>query len=177
MVSAVCSAPTHSVRKPSRAAIHLLAGLGVEGDAHLGETVQHRFLKRRHPQQPNLRQVHLLAAELLDELAAAGYDVCAGQLGENVTTLGLDLVGLPARTRLHVGEEAVIEVTGLRDPCVRLERIGPGLMAATLARDERGGLVRRAGVMGIVLTGGRVRPGDPVAVERPAPPHHPLRPV
>lgn len=177
VVTAVCSSPAHTMRKPSRAAIRLLAGLGVEGDAHLGETVQHRSRVRRDPSQPNLRQVHLLGAELLDELAVAGHDVCAGRLGENVTTLGLDLLALPTGTRLHLGGDAVVEVTGLRNPCVQLDRISRGLLAATLARDPQGGLIRRAGVMAVVLVSGGVRPGDAVAIELPSGPHRPLPPV
>ncbi len=176
-MTAVCSSPGHTLRKPSRAAVRLLAGLGVEGDAHLGETVQHRSRVRRDPSQPNLRQVHLLAAEILDELVASGHDVCAGRLGENVTTLGVDLLALPTGTRLHLGDDAVVEVTGLRNPCVQLDRISRGLMAATLDRDEHGDLVRRAGVMAIVAAGGQVRPGDGLEVEEPAGPHRPLRPV
>jgi len=149
----------------------------VEGDAHLGTTVQHRFDARRDPRRPNLRQVHLLASELLDDLTAAGYDVGAGRLGENVTTLGIDLPRLPAETRLHLGADAVVEVTGLRTPCVQLERVGRGLRTATIARDGAGNLVRAPGVMGVVVAGGEVRPGDAVGVVLPPSPHRPLRPV
>jgi MOSC domain-containing protein YiiM len=129
---------------------------------------------RRDPSQPNLRQVHLIHAELHDELRAAGFAVSAGQMGENVTTRGVDLLGLPTGSRLRLGETAVIEVTGLRHPCVQLDRIQPGLMAATLDRDEQGNVVRKAGVMAIVVTGGKVRPGDSIHVELPAEPHRPL---
>lgn len=177
VVEAVSSNETHSLSKPNRERIRLLAGLGVEGDAHLGETVKHRSRVRKDPTQPNLRQVHLIHAELHDELRAAGFAVAAGAMGENVTTRGLDLLALPAGTRLRLGEVAVVEVTGLRNPCAQLEGLQPGLQAATLGRDDEGGLVRRAGVMGVVLAGGEVRPGDPIGVELPAGPHGPLEPV
>jgi MOSC domain-containing protein YiiM len=157
--------------------IRLLAGRGVEGDAHCGTTVQHRSRVRRDASRPNLRQVHLIGVELHDELAERGFCVSAGVMGENLTTRGVDLLGLPTGARLAVGETAVVELTGLRNPCAQLDRIEPGLMAATLARDEHGGLLRRAGVMGIVAADGEVRPGDPVRVELPAEPYRPLRPV
>ena len=176
-VTAVSRNETHALSKPNREAIRLLAGRGVEGDAHLGETVKHRSRVKRDPSEPNLRQVHLIHAELHDELRAAGFDVSAGQMGENVTTRGVDLLGLPTGTRLRLGEAAVVEVTGLRNPCVQLERIQPGLMEATLERDERGGLIRKAGVMSVVVAGGEVRPGDPIRVELPPEPHRALEPV
>jgi MOSC domain-containing protein YiiM len=176
VVIAVSHSATHTLSKPNRGHIRLLAGLGVEGDAHLGETVKHRSRVARDPSQPNLRQVHLLPAELHDELRSAGFEVSAGQLGENVTTRGVDLLALPTGTRLHLGSTAVVEVTGLRNPCAQLDRIQPGLMAATLGRDAKGKLVRKAGVMGIVLAGGEVWPGDPIRVE-PAPNGRRLRPV
>jgi len=131
----------------------------------------------RDPGRPNLRQVHLIHAELHDELRGAGFAVSAGQMGENVTTRGVDLLGLPAGSRLHLGATAVVQITGLRNPCVQLDGIQPGLMAATLARDEHGGLVRKAGVMGIVVAGGEVRAGDAIRVERPPEPHRSLEPV
>src|SRR6266498_444851 len=150
-VAAVSRSATHTMSKPEQDSITLLAGLGVEGDAHQGETVKHRSRVARDPSQPNLRQVHLIHAELHDELRAGGFGVTAGQMGENVTTRGLDLLGLPTGTRLHLGETAVVEVTGLRNPCAQLDQIEKGLMAATLDRDERGNLIRKAGIMGIVL--------------------------
>jgi MOSC domain-containing protein YiiM len=155
----------------------LVAGLGVEDDAHQGETVKHRSRVARDPSQPNLRQVHLIQAELHDELRAAGFRIAAGQMGENITTRGLDLLGFPTGTRLHLGEAAVVEVTGLRNPCAQLDGIQQGLMGATLGRDEVGSLVRKAGIMGIVLEGGEVRPGDEIRVELPSEPHRPLQPV
>jgi MOSC domain-containing protein YiiM len=168
---------THAVSKSNRDAIALLAGLGVNGDAHLGETVQHRSRVARDPSQPNLRQVHLIHAELHDELRSAGFAITPGQMGENVTTRGVDLLALPAGARLRLGHSAVVEITGLRNPCTQLDGIQPGLMAATLSRGEAGELVRKAGVMAVVLVGGEVRPGDPIAVELPAPPHRALEPV
>jgi MOSC domain-containing protein YiiM len=163
--------------KPTQAAIRLVAGLGVEGDAHQGETVKHRSRVARDPSQPNLRQVHLIHAELHDELRLAGFEVEPGRMGENVTTRGVDLLGLPTGARLHLGEAAVVEVTGLRNPCAQLDGIQPGLMAATLGRDADGNLVRKAGVMGVVLAGGEVRPGDPIRVELPPEPRRRLAPV
>lgn len=177
VVTAVSRSGRHAVSKRNRGSIRLLAGLGVEGDAHFGETVQHLSRVAHDPSQPNLRQVHLIHAELHDELAAGGFAVAAGQMGENVTTRGVDLLGLPAGARLCLGAEAVVEVTGLRNPCAQLDGIRPGLMAATLGRDERGALVRKAGVMAVVVAGGEVRPGDPIRLELPPAPHRPLEPV
>jgi MOSC domain-containing protein YiiM len=163
--------------KSNEDVITLVAGLGVDGDAHKGVTVKHRSRVQRDPTQPNLRQVHLIHAELHDELARSGFTVVPGQMGENVTTRGLDLLALGTGTRLHLGASAVVEVSGLRNPCVQLEGIQPGLMAAVLDRDASGALIRKAGVMGVVLVGGDVRPGDAVRVEVPAGPHRPLAPV
>lgn len=176
-VIAVSCSPTHTFTKPNLKSIRLLTGLGVEGDAHLGETVKHRSRVARDPSQPNLRQVHLIHAELHDELRATGFAVSAGQMGENVTTRGVDLLRLPTGTRLHLGKTAVVEVTGLRNPCAQLDHFQPGLMAAVLGRDEYGTLIRKAGVMAIVLAGGEVRPGDPIIVELPPEPHRSLEPV
>jgi MOSC domain-containing protein YiiM len=177
VVVAVCASPTHSFGKPTLASIQLLAGLGVEGDAHAGVTVKHRSRVRADPTQPNLRQVHLIHAELHDELRAAGFDVTPGQMGENVTTRGIDLLGLPVGAKLRFGADAVVEVTGLRNPCSQLDAFRPGLMAAVLGRDEAGQLVRKSGVMGVVLAGGVVRPGDAIEVELPPPPHRKLERV
>lgn len=167
----------HRFSKGAVDAIRLVPGHGVEGDAHFGVTVQHRSRVRRDPTQPNLRQVHLIQAELFDELAGRGFTVGPGDLGENVTTRGVDLLALPTGARLALGTGAVVELTGLRNPCVQIDRFADGLMAAVLDRDADGGLVRRAGVMAVVVTGGDVRPGDPVRVALPAGPHAPLQPV
>jgi MOSC domain-containing protein YiiM len=177
VVIAVSQSATHTLAKPNQECITLLANLGVEGDAHLGETVKHRSRVARDPSQPNLRQVHLIHAELHDELLAAGFRLAAGQMGENVTTRGVDLLGLPTGALLHLGSTAVVRVTGLRNPCAQLDTIQPGLMAATLDRDEHGNLIRKAGIMGVVLTGGQIRPGDPIRVELPPEPHQALAPV
>jgi len=176
-VMAVSCSPTHTFTKPNQGSIRLLTGLGVEGDAHLGETVKHRARVARDPSQPNLRQVHLIHTELHDELRAAGFSVSAGQMGENITTSGVDLLRLPTGTRLRLGSTAVIEVTGLRSPCVQLDHFQPGLMAAVLGRDAHGKLIRKSGVMAIVLAGGEVWPGDPIIVELPPDPHRSLEPV
>ena len=177
VVTAVSFDGEHRFSKPNVAAIRLLAGLGVEGDAHLGVTVQHRSRVAKDPTQPNLRQVHLIHAELHDELAGAGYTVAAGELGENVTTRGVDLLGLPRGTRLHLGGEAVVEVTGLRNPCLQINRFQSGLLKQVLEVDGNGDVVRKGGIMGVVLTGGEVRPGDDIRVELPPLPHEPLEMV
>ena len=177
IVTAVSVSATHTMSKPNQESIRLITGLGVEGDAHLGETVKHRSRVARDPSQPNLRQVHLIHSELHDELREAGFAVSEGQMGENVTTRGLDLLGLPTGTLLHLGDSVAVEVTGLRNPCKQLNGIQPGLMAATLGRDEHGKLIRKAGIMGIVIAGGEVRPGDPIRAELPGEPHRPLEPV
>ncbi len=176
-IIAVSRSAKHEFSKDNADAIMLLPGLGVEGDAHLGETVQHRSRVARDPSQPNLRQAHLIHAELHDELADAGFSVGPGEMGENVTTRGVDLLGLPTGARLRLGAEAVIEITGLRNPCAQLDGLQPGLMAATLDRDAEGNLVRKAGVMAVVLSGGMVRVGDPIAVALPESPHRALEAV
>ena len=176
-VIAVSRSAGHTFSKPNEGSIRLLAGLGVEGDAHLGVTVKHRSRVAKDPTVPNLRQVHLIHAELHDELAAAGFGVAAGEMGENVTTRGIALLALPTGTRLRLGTAAVVEVTGLRNPCAQLDGIQPGLMKATLDRDADGRLVRKAGVMGVVLASGAVRPGDAIQVELPGGPHRALEPV
>jgi MOSC domain-containing protein YiiM len=174
-VVAVCRDAEHGVGKAVAGAITLVEGLGVEGDAHAGVTVQHLSRMRRDPTKPNLRQVHLIHAELHDELRAGGFDVAPGAMGENVTTRGVDLLALPAGTLLELGGGgAVIRVEGLRNPCAQLEEIQEGLMAATLDRDEDGELIRKAGVMGTVVAGGQVRAGDAVTVRTPPTPHRRL---
>ncbi len=177
VVTAVSQSTVHEFSKQNQMSIRLIAGLGVEGDAHSGETVQHRSRVARDPSQPNLRQVHLIHAELHDELQAAGFCVSAGDMGENVTTRGVDLLGLPTGTRLHLGASAVVEVAGLRNPCPQLDAFQPGLLAAVLDRDAEGALIRKAGVMGIVVVGGEVQPSNPIRVELPPEPHQPLKPV
>ena len=176
-VVAVSRSSGHTFSKPNEGSIRLLEGLGVEGDAHLGVTVQHRSRVAKDPTVPNLRQVHLIHAELMDELEAAGFRLWPGAMGENVTTRDVDLLGLPTGTKLRLGTKAVIEVTGLRNPCRQLNDFQPGLMNATLDRDTDGNLVRKAGIMAVVLFGGEVKPGDTIVIELPAEPHQKLEPV
>jgi len=176
-VVAVHRSGRHTFSKFGEDAITLVAGAGVEGDAHAGATVKHRSRVRRDPTQPNLRQVHLIHAELFDQLVAAGFVVHPGELGENVTTAGVELLLLPAGTRLRLGPKALVEITGLRNPCSQLDRFQPGLMAAVLERRPDGSLARKAGVMAVVLEGGEVRPEDGIDVLLPAEPHRPLEPV
>lgn len=173
-IVSVSRSDTHTFSKQNVDSIKLIAGLGVEGDAHLGNTVKHRSRVRQDPTQPNLRQVHLIHSELLDELNAAGFNLLPGQIGENITTRGIDLLGLPTGAKLHLGDSTVVEVTGLRNPCVQLDEFQPGLMVACLGRDEEGNLVRKAGVMGIVLVGGKVSSGDSIRVELPDGSHQSL---
>jgi MOSC domain-containing protein YiiM len=175
-VVAVACAPSHGFSKGTVPSIDLLPGLGVAGDAHAGVTVRHRSRVAVDPSQPNLRQVHLIAAELLDELAAAGFAIAPGALGENVTTHGIDLLALPRGTRLSFASGAAVTFTGLRNPCAQIESFRPGLLARVLLRTDAG-LVRRAGIMAVVAAGGPIRPGDPIAVHLPPGPHLPLERV
>lgn len=177
IVAAVACSPLHQFSKSRQERIVLVAGLGVIGDAHLGITVQHRSRLARDPTQPNLRQVHLIHGELLDELAGRGYALAPGDLGENILTRNLVLLDLPTGTRLSIGRRVVVELTGLRNPCQQLNHFAPGLMDAVLGRDDEGRLIRKAGVMAVVIAGGEVCPGDTIAVELPAPPLRPLEPV
>lgn len=176
IVVAVSLSNDHSFSKINQTQIKLLSGLGVEGDAHCGKTVKHRSRVAKDPSQPNLRQVHLIHSELHDELADAGFDLQPGQMGENVTTRGIDLLALPTNTRLHI-KETVIQITGLRNPCTQLDSFKPGLMAAVLDKDGNGRIVRKAGVMGVVIAGGVVNTGDKIHVELPPQPHKSLERV
>lgn len=160
----------HRFSKVVRSSVRLLAGLGVEGDAHCGVTVQHRSRVAADPTRPNLRQVHLIQSELFDELAGRGFALAPGDLGENILTHGLDLLALPRGTRLALGADALVELTGLRNPCSQIENFRQGLLAAVLDRAADGSLVRKAGVMAVVLAGGEVRPGDAITVTLPAEP-------
>ena len=170
-VVAVAQSRGHHFSKRIALSIRLIVGLGVDGDAHAGATVKHRSRVARDPSQPNLRQVHLIQRELFDELRPRGFNIAPGDLGENVTTSGIDLLGLPVATQLRLGTDAVVEITGLRNPCVQIDRFRPGLMAAVLDRAADGALIRKSGVLGVVIAGGDVRPGDAVAVKLPALPH------
>ncbi len=173
-VVAVAASTTHSFTKQTAPVIRLVEGLGVEGDAHAGQTVQHLSRVRRDPTAPNLRQVHLIHAELFDEVHGSGHRVLAGDLGENVTTCGVDLLGLPVGTVLLLGDTAEVLVTGLRNPCRQIDTFQPGLLGQVVHRDEVGSVVRKTGVMGVVRRGGEVRPGDPVTVVLPDGPHRAL---
>jgi MOSC domain-containing protein YiiM len=170
VIAVACSAD-HGFSKTARESITLIAGLGVEGDAHLGTTIKHRSRVAVDPDQPNLRQVHLIAAELLEELALLGFELKAGDLGENILVRGLDLIDLPCGTRMHLGSDAEIELTGLRNPCRQIEAFRPGLLKPMIGRDADGRPVLKTGVMGVVLQGGPVRTGDTVNVELPPLPH------
>lgn len=176
-VTAVSKSATHTMQKFNEPGIQLLAGLGVEGDAHLGATVKHRSRVAQDPTQPNLRQVHLIHAELHEELLAGGFVIAPGQMGENITTQGIALLELPRNTLLHIGETAVVQVTGLRNPCSQLNGIQEGLKQAVLGWDEHNNLIRKAGIMGIVLQGGVVKPGDAIQAEFPERPYLPLERV
>lgn len=176
-VVAVSRDSDHRFSKPVVDEIVLIAGWGIEGDTHAGVTVQHRSRVARDPTQPNLRQVHLIHAELFDEVATAGYQVAAGQLGENVTTRGVDLLSLPTDTLLHLGADAVVRVTGLRNPCQQINGFEPGLLREVLGRAEDGVVERKGGVMAVVIAGGTVRAGDDVRVHLPPGEAIPLSPV
>lgn len=175
-VLAVSRSAGHAFSKKRALFVTLVAGLGVAGDAHAGVTVKHRSRVAVDPHQPNLRQVHLVQAELFDELRQKGFDIAPGDIGENITTAGIDLLGLPTGALIAIGT-AVIEVTGLRNPCIQLDRFRPGLTRAVLDRDSAGRLVRKAGIMGIVRAGGTVAPGDAIGVTMPAPPFRALERV
>lgn len=176
-VSAVWSSATHTFSKYPQGALTLVEGQGVVGDAHCGVTVKHRSRVAQDPTQPNLRQVHLIHGELFDELAAKGFGVQPGQMGENVTTRGIDLLALPRDTELRIGASVVLRVTGLRNPCPQIENFEPGLLKAVVDRDADGHVVRKAGVMSVVLAGGTVQPGDAISVQLPPLPHHALERV
>ena len=174
IVTAVSVSKNHTFSKFNENSIKLLTGLGVEGDAHLGKTVKHRSRVSKDPTQPNLRQVHLIHSELHEELKDAGFDISPGQMGENITTSGINLLRLPTDTLLYLGNQAVVKVTGLRNPCAQLNGLKPGLMAAVLDKDENGNLIRKAGIMSVVIEEGEVKPGDAIKVKFPPKPHQPL---
>ena len=176
-VVAVHSKGIHAFSKDSQPRISIIAGIGVEGDAHAGITVKHRSRVARDPSQPNLRQVHLIHAELLDELRRQGLSILPGQMGENITTLGLPILDLSAGTVLRIGSAAAIRITGLRNPCSQIEAFMPGLLAAVLGRAADGSLIRKAGVMGVVLESGDVKPGDGISVLSVPAVYVPLQPV
>ena len=176
-ILSVSLSPTHSFSKPVVPEIHIEAGLGVTGDAHAGVTVRHRYLVRKNPRAANLAQVHLLQSQLFDELAGKGIALAAGEMGENITTAGVDLLSLPLGTLLHLGPQAVVEVTGLRQPCVQMNGLRPGLMKACLGKLPDGKPLPKAGIMAIALASGNVRAGSALVVELPPGPYVRLGPV
>ncbi|NEA68335.1 MOSC domain-containing protein [Streptomyces sp. SID12488] len=176
-VVAVSSNGGYSFSKPNRDSVRLLAGLGVEGDVHAGTTVKHRSRMAKDPTQPNLRQVHLIHEELFSEIGEEGFEVAPGELGENITTRGIDLLALPVGTLLHIGDDVVLTVTGLRNPCLQIDNFQDGLLKRVVGRDDAGNVVRKAGIMSVVKDGGEVCAGDTVEVELPGGPHQALRPV
>ncbi|MGO4300318.1 MOSC domain-containing protein [Leifsonia sp. RAF41] len=176
-VVAVSKDGDHRFSKSVVDEVVLVEGWGVDGDAHAGTTVQHRSRVARDPSQPNLRQVHLIHSELFAEVAEVGFRVQPGQLGENVTTLGIDLLSLPTGALLHLGDDACVRVTGLRNPCQQINGFEPGLLREVLGRAEDGSVERKGGVMAVVVTGGTVRGGDRIRVELPTGQKQPLAPV
>ena len=173
-VIAVASDSGHNFSKPTQAAITLIAGIGVEGDAHAGKTVQHLSDKKKNPEAPNLRQVHLMHAELFDELAEQGITVLPGQMGENVVTRGIDVLNLPQGAEFHFPSGAIIQITGLRSPCKKLNTIHPDLLKAVVEKRADGSVNKKTGVMSIVLIGGDILEGDDIKVVLPEGPHKPL---
>ena len=176
-VVAVSRSQRHTFSKPNGLAIRLVAGLGVEGDAHMGATVKHRSRVAKDPTAPNLRQVHIIHEELFAEVGALGFSVASGEMGENITTRGVDLLALPQGARLHIGASAIVELTGLRNPCVQIDKFQSGLMKAVLGRDGDGAIIRKSGVMSIVVAGGEVLPGDVIKIEMPTGALRKLEPV
>ena len=174
VVVAVSCSPAHTFSKANQGVIRLIEGFGVEGDAHAGKRIKHRFLAKKDATRPNLRQVHLMHSELFDELGKRGFSVNPGELGENITTEGVDLLSLPTGTKLFIGSEVIVELTALRNPCVQIDDFQTGLLKAVLDRDEDGSLIRKAGVMGVVLAGGDIKASDVIKIDAPAKPHLPL---
>ena len=173
-VVAVSVSAKHGFCKDNAVSIKLIENFGVEGDAHAGEKIKHIYLAKKDPSRPNIRQIHLIPMELLAEVAKKGFLVNPGQLGENITTRGIDLIKLPVATKLHIGEQAVVQVTALRNPCPQINHFQKGLLKEMATKDPEGKVVRKAGVMGIVLVGGTVKPTDKVRIELPVSGHKPL---
>lgn len=177
LIIAVSRSKTHSFSKPNEMSIRLVPGFGVEGDAHFGATVKHRHAMQKNPHAPNLRQVHLIDAERLEEFAAQGFEVKPGEMGENITVRGVNLLDLPQGTRLRLGAQALVELTGLRKPCSLIDKFKRGLMAETIGKREDGRVLWKAGVMSVVLEGGDVYAGDTITILLPEGPHRPLEKV
>lgn len=176
-VISVNRSPTHTFSKHSVESIHLLKGLGVEGDAHCGKTVKHRSRLIERPIPGNLRQVHLIHSELFDELRLKGYVIMPGLIGENITTRGIDLLSLPKGAKLRIGTKALVEITGLRNPCNQLNDLKDGLLTAVVDVDANGNVIRKTGIMGVVLEGGTIKPGDKIQIELPDKPYEKLKRV
>lgn len=174
IVTAVSCSAEHNFSKQNQPFITLIEGVGVEGDAHAGKTIKHLYLLKKDPSRPNLRQVHLIQTELFDELLEKGFTVKAGELGENINTRGINLLDLPTGTRLLIGESAVVELTALRNPCVQIDNFQKGLLKAVIDRDNDGRVIRKSGVMGVVLAGGNIMPDDTIRIDLPTEPHQPL---
>ncbi|BDS12158.1 MOSC domain-containing protein [Aureispira anguillae] len=176
-VVALSKRASHQISKINHTQLKLLEGIGVEGDVHAGKTVKHRSRVAIDPNQPNLRQVHLIHSELFEELLSKGFQISAGQMGENITTQGIKLLELPKDTLLYIGEQAIVKITGLRNPCHQLNGLQEGLLKAVLDKDEQGNLIRKAGIMGIVLRGGSIALDDVIRIELPPLPFLPLERV
>ncbi len=176
-VIAVCSRDAHLFSKENREEIELIKNFGINGDAHAGMYVKHRSRVKKNPKQLNLRQVHLIPIELLNEMKQHRYDLHPGDLGENITTSGIDLINLPLNSQINIGEEVVLEVKGLRDPCKQIEAFKEGLLKKMITKDADGNLIRKTGIMTIVLGGGIVKPNDKIEVVLPKKPYHKLEVV
>jgi MOSC domain-containing protein YiiM len=177
LVVAVCSSPNHNFSKFVREKIYIISGIGVENDVHSGKKVKHRSRVTQNPNQPNLRQVHLIHVELFEELKQKGFEISCGEIGENITTKNLDLLNLPRNTILEIGATAKIKVTGLRNPCYQLNDLQDGLMNAVLEINNNGELIRKAGIMGIVIKSGEIKAGDLIKIELPNEPFEKLERV
>ncbi|MFJ7724985.1 MOSC domain-containing protein [Neobacillus sp. NPDC097160] len=175
-VIAVSLSKRHTFSKENQDIIKLVKGLGVESDAHFGSTVKHRSRVAQNPNQPNLRQVHLIQNELFEELTDR-FNIKPGQMGENITTVGINLLELSTDTILYTGESSAVKVTGLRNPCAQIDHFQPGLLKAVLDKDSAGNLIRKAGLMGVVLQSGLVKQGDTIRVEFPPKPFKKLERV
>jgi len=173
-VVAVSKNAEHDFSKKNVESINLIENFGVEGDAHAGKHIKHIFLAKKDPTRKNIRQVHLIQLELLNRLNEKGFTVSSGDLGENITTQGVDLLGLPEGTRLHLGNEAIVELTALRNPCVQIENFQKGLLKEVVGKDDQGNIIRKLGVMGVVVKGGKVTTSDAIEVELPKLPHKEL---
>lgn len=161
-VVSLSTSPTHSMSKKKVTQVELIKGIGISGDAHAGKKVKHRSRVRQNPDQPNLRQVHLIHSELFEELSTKGFMIKAGEMGENITTKGIDLLALSKGCILSIGSDVKVEITGLRNPCDQLNGLQEGLLNAVLDKDGNGKLIRKAGIMGVVLTSGIVKNGDKI---------------